>query len=65
MHVKDIRIDSKDVKKILKDLDHVIAKGTYSELILEMSKISEIVGIEFSTDYDLWRKALVDKIQGE
>ena len=65
MHVKDIRIDPKDVKKMLVELDHVIAKGTYSELILEMSKISEIVGIEFSTDYDLWRKSLVDKIQGE
>ena len=65
MHVKDIRIDPKDVKKMLVELDHVIAKGTYSELILEMSKISEIVGIEFSTDYDLWRKSLVDKVQGE
>lgn len=49
----------------LMSLDEAVKYGNNRYLVDTMAEMSELVGIEYISDYDVWKKGLVDKIQGE
>lgn len=53
-----------DYVEMLTNLDDAVKYGNQRELVSVMKEVSEIVGIEYISDYDLWRQELVKVMQG-
>lgn len=54
-----------NIIKLLTDLDDAVKFGNKRELESNMQEVADEIGIIFTSDYDLFRKDLVAKLQGE
>ncbi len=54
-----------NIIKLLIDLDDAVKFGNQRELEGMMQEVADEIGILFTSDYDLFRKDLVAKLQGE
>ena len=58
-------INLENIIKLLTELDDAVKFGNQRELESNMQEVADEIGIVFTSDYDLFRKDLVSKLQGE
>ena len=54
-----------NIIKLLTELNESVKFGNQRELHSTMQEVADEIGIVFTSDYDLFRKNLVEHLQGE